>query len=237
MLDIAVARKAYRTADGQELLTIDGLALTVQPGEFVCLIGPSGCGKTTLLRLLMGLDPDFDGAIRTGSGNARMGVVFQEPRLLPWRTVEENVRLVLPPDERDTNLDGLFEALGLGGMRSFFPGELSLGLARRAAIARAFALKPDLLILDEPFVSLDEETAASLRAMLATIWRERAGMALMVTHDLREAVELADRIVLLTPRPARLRGEVRIALPRSERTKEAVAELVADIAGKYPGVA
>lgn len=237
MLEIDIRNKTYRTADGNPLTAIDGLSISIGDGEFVCLIGPSGCGKTTLLRLLMGLDNDFEGQIRPETGGLKMGVVFQEPRLLPWRTVEENVRLALPKTERDKNLDALFEILGLAEMRRFFPGELSLGLARRAAIARAFAMEPDILVLDEPFVSLDEQTASRLRRLLSDVWQKRPTMALMVTHDLREAVELADRIILLTPRPASLRGEIAINEPREARSRETVKRLVEEISSRYPGIA
>jgi NitT/TauT family transport system ATP-binding protein len=237
MLEIEIRKKVYRTAGGNPLVAVDGLSVSVADGEFVCLIGPSGCGKTTVLRLVLGLDRDFDGRIKPDTSDRRIGVVFQEPRLLPWRTVEENVRLALPADMRATDLDALFETLGLATMRGFYPGELSLGLARRAAIARAFAIKPALLVLDEPFVSLDEETASRLRKLLTEVWQQRPTMALMVTHDLREAVELADRIVLLTPRPAKLRGVAEIKVPRGERDREKVAQRVAEISAKYPGVA
>ena len=128
-------------------------------------------------------------------GAGRMSAVFQEPRLLPWRTVEQNVRLVLKdPDEN--KLDELFEELGLTEHREFYPTQLSLGLARRAGLARAFALEPSILVLDEPFVSLDEKTAGRLRKLLARVWSARSCTALMVTHNLSEAIELSDNTVL-----------------------------------------
>ena len=136
-----------------------------------------------------------------GDGN-RIAAVFQEPTLLPWRTVEQNVRLALPKSLRDADLDGLFDTLGLSGMRTLFPSELSLGLARRAALARAFATEPAVLFLDEPFVSLDEPTAERLRHLLLAVWSARPTTALMVTHNLREALMLSDRIIVLSPRPA-----------------------------------
>ncbi|WP_245525206.1 ATP-binding cassette domain-containing protein, partial [Mesorhizobium sp. M8A.F.Ca.ET.165.01.1.1] len=122
--------------------------------------------------------------------------MFQEPTLLPWRTVEQNVRLALPKDLRTKNLDGLFASLGLTGMRSLYPAELSLGLARRAALARAFATEPAVLFLDEPFVSLDGRTAEQLRRLLLAVWSARPTTALMVTHNLTEALTLSDRIIV-----------------------------------------
>ncbi|TGT34808.1 ATP-binding cassette domain-containing protein, partial [Mesorhizobium sp. M8A.F.Ca.ET.165.01.1.1] len=129
-------------------------------------------------------------------GSHRIAAVFQEPTLLPWRTVEQNVRLALPKDLRTKNLDGLFASLGLTGMRSLYPAELSLGLARRAALARAFATEPAVLFLDEPFVSLDGRTAEQLRRLLLAVWSARPTTALMVTHNLTEALTLSDRIIV-----------------------------------------
>ena len=215
------------------------LAFSIEPGRFVCLVGPSGCGKTTILRAILGLDPDFDGTIRLPDGGGRVAAVFQEPRLLPWRTVEQNVRLALGDGEsagREAALDALFETLRLSDMRGFFPGELSLGLARRAALARAFAVEPSLILLDEPFVSLDEQTAARLRALLMTVWRARSTTALMVTHNLREALELADEIILLTDRPAKVRDIVKLQQPREVRSAGWIAGELEKISAAHPGV-
>ncbi len=201
MLELEIRRKIHRTAGGTPLLAVENLSLHVGQNEFICLTGPSGCGKTTSLNILLGLDTDFEGKVHRPEG-ARVAAIFQEPRLLPWRTVEQNVRLGLPHGERAKNLDGLFAALGLEQLRGFYPRELSLGLARRAAMARAFALSPDILIMDEPFVSLDEETANDLRQLLKTMLTQHPASVLMVTHNLEEAYMLADRIVYLTARPA-----------------------------------
>ncbi len=201
MLELDIRRKVHRTAGGKRLLVVENLSIQVGAHEFVCLTGPSGCGKTTSLNILLGLDHDFEGAVHRQE-NAKLATIFQEPRLLPWRTVEENVRLALPHGERGKNLDRLFAALGLDQLRGFYPRELSLGLARRAAMARAFALSPDILIMDEPFVSLDEETANDLRQLLKTMLDRHPASVLMVTHNLDEARLLADRIIYLTPRPA-----------------------------------
>jgi sulfonate transport system ATP-binding protein len=150
---------------------LDEMAFTVANGEVVALVGPSGCGKTTLLRIIVGLDRAFEGSV-TLPAPCRLGMVFQEPRLLPWRTVEQNVRLTAP-QVGEAALATLFATLGLAEHRRHYPGELSLGLARRVALARAFAIEPDLLVLDEPFVSLDAALAERLRAGLVELVSRR----------------------------------------------------------------
>ena len=182
MLDVAIMSKSYAVANGGALEALGAVAFAIQPGEFVCLTGPSGAGKTTILRLILGLDDRFEGVISRPEG--RLAAVFQEPRLLPWRTVEDNLRLALPGELASTNLDDLLEQLGLGGAANLYPGELSLGMARRVAVARALALKPSLLTLDEPFASLDDATAARLRGLLIQAWSARPSAVLMVTHIL-----------------------------------------------------
>lgn len=228
MLDVRVDGKSYRIANGGRLEALGNVRFTVSSGEFVCLTGPSGCGKTTTLRLILGLDGDYDGKIRLPEG--RIAAVFQEPRLLPWRTVEQNIRLALPQQLKDASLDGLFADLGIEGTATLFPGELSLGMARRVAIARAFALEPALLTLDEPFVSLDEPTAERLRRLLLSVWKARPTAALMVTHNMREAAELADRIIVMSPRPGRIVADVRIETPRELRGSAEIDHIVAQIA-------
>lgn len=227
MLEVNIRSKAYRTARGETLPALGETAFTVADGEFVCLIGPSGCGKTTTLKLILGLDTDFEGEIAKPAG--RTAAVFQEPRLLPWRTVEQNVRLALPDDLAGAELGPLFELVGLAKTENLYPGELSLGMARRASIARAFALEPSLLTLDEPFVSLDDATAAHLRRALYDVWSARPTTALMVTHNLHEAIELADRILVMSPRPGRIVAEHRIETPRADRDQRFIEERLAAI--------
>lgn len=229
MLEVSIRSKSYRTATGSKLDALGAVDFKVAPGEFVCLTGPSGCGKTTTLRLILGLEREFDGTIRKPEG--RIAAVFQEPRLLPWRTVEQNIRLALPPELAETKLDALFAELGIEETAGLYPGELSLGMARRVALARAFALEPALLTLDEPFVSLDEPTAERLRKLLLAVWSARPTAALMVTHNLREAAELADRIVVLSPRPGRVIAEHRIDVPRGERNRAEVERIVTLVNG------
>src|SRR5271166_490006 len=210
-LDVHVARKRLVNASGQAVEILSDLAFRLEAGRIGALIGPSGCGKSTLMRIVAGLDERFEGRVERPPG--RLAVVFQEPRLLPWRSVEDNIRLAAPRIT-DEELDALLKPLGLVGHRAHFPGELSLGLARRAALARAFAAKPALLLLDEPFVSLDAPLALALQRELAALVAERAVTAVLVTHDVGEAIRLADRIFVLSPRPARVIGEIRVETPR-----------------------
>ena len=224
--------------EGVSITALRDLSFEVRQGEFACLLGPSGCGKTTTLRILLGLDKDFSGSFQLPEGGSdRIAAVFQEPTLLPWRTVEQNVRLALPQQPAGTPTStALFGSLGLAGMRSLFPSELSLGLARRAALARAFATEPAILLLDEPFVSLDEQTAERLRHLLLAVWSARPTTVLMVTHNLREALMLSDRIVVLSPRPAHVLGVFDVRLPRQYRNPQVMSDLLRSFHAKFPGV-
>ena len=202
MLDVNIARKAVPSREGPRTV-IEGLRFQLREGEIVGLAGPSGCGKTTLLRIIGGLDPAYEGEVAwRGQGEPRIGTVFQEPRLLPWRTVRQNITLAQPPDRHAA--DALLELLGLAPYADLYPPALSLGMARRAAIARAFAIQPALLLLDEPFVSLDPAMAEQGRGVLAAAWQARRCAAILVTHDMAEAASLADRILLLSTGPARV---------------------------------
>lgn len=216
MLEVDIQSKVFGVADSDDLVAIRGLRFSVPADSFTSIVGPSGCGKSTTLRILLGLDNDYQGTIDLAD-TGRVAAVFQEPCLLPWRTVEQNVRLSLPESLATQSLDGLFDILDLQELRNFYPSELSLGLARRASIARAFAMEPGLLVLDEPFVSLDDKTAGRLRKLLMEVWQARPVTALMVTHNLREAIELSDRIVFLSERPAQVMTEVAIDVPRAQR--------------------
>jgi len=232
-LDVAIRQKRFFAASGGNLHVLGELAFSLAAGEVAALVGPSGCGKTTLLRIIAGLDRDYDGSVALPA-HGTLGMVFQEPRLLPWRTVEQNVRLAAPA-ATDASLDALFETLGLAAHRNHFPGELSLGLARRVALARAFAVEPDLLLLDEPFVSLDDALAVRLREELAELVNRRPVTTLLVTHDVEEAIALADRLFLLSPSPTHVVAELPIPHPRSKRTPEELAAFRGQIARKLMG--
>ncbi|MGA2291998.1 ABC transporter ATP-binding protein [Bradyrhizobium sp.] len=223
-LELRIDAKTFLSADGTPVEVVHGLKLRLEAGTFGALIGPSGCGKTTILRIAAGLDRDFRGELRT-PGSGRLGMVFQEPRLLPWRTVEQNIRLALPVHEATADLTELIATLGLASHLARYPGELSLGLARRAAIARAFAARPDFLLLDEPFVSLDEAVATRLRGELVALTTRTSVTTLFVTHDLAEAVQLADRLFFLSDRPTRILFEKSLPPPRGRRGKDVVASI------------
>jgi ABC-type nitrate/sulfonate/bicarbonate transport system ATPase subunit len=227
-LEVEIRDKSYRTAAGGRLDVLHDLAFTLAAGAVGALVGPSGAGKTTLLRIITGIDRDFTGTVKLPD-HGKLGMVFQEPRLLPWRSVEQNVRLGAPA-ATDAELDVLFEALGLGAHRQHFPGELSLGQARRVALARAFAVKPDLLVLDEPFVSLDAALATHLREELAALVSSRRVTTLLVTHDIDEAIALADRLFLLSASPTRVIAELPIVRPRTQHTAEELAAIRKEIA-------
>ncbi len=203
---------------------VRGFELRLEAGSFGALIGPSGCGKTTILKIAAGLDPDFRGRLGV-PGSGRLGIVFQEPRLLPWRTVEQNIRLALPAHEAASDLTELVEILGLGSHLARYPGELSLGLARRTAIARAFAVRPDFLLLDEPFVSLDDAVATRLRNELVALTTRTRTTTLFVTHDLAEAIQLADRLFFLSDRPTRIISEKTLPPPRGTRSGDVIASI------------
>jgi NitT/TauT family transport system ATP-binding protein len=213
-LEIDILRKAFVLAGGGERVVFDHFSLRVNDGAIVALVGPSGCGKSSLLRIVAGLDRKFSGAIKTPPG--RLGMVFQEPRLLPWRNVVDNLRLAAPA-LTDAALADLLAAFELDEHGGDFPGQLSLGLARRVALARAFAVDPDLVLLDEPFASLDRALHSRLRALLSLRIGAKKMTALIATHDLDDALLLADEVIFLDAAPARITGRLPIAMARKER--------------------
>jgi len=233
---VRIDRKAFRMAEGGTLEVLRDVAFALPARSFTCLIGPSGCGKTTTLRILLGLDRDFSGHVDPRLATARIAAVFQEPRLLPWRTVEENIRLALPEALVEAPLAPILDAVGLAEAARSYPAELSLGMARRAALARAFAVEPEVLALDEPFVSLDEATAGRLRELLLELWRARPTTVLMVTHNLREAVALSERILILGGRPAGIMGDVEVPPHLAAGGTAGVEAFLADLAGRFPGL-
>jgi NitT/TauT family transport system ATP-binding protein len=215
--------KQFATRQGF-LAAIEDVSFGVTPGEFLCVVGPSGCGKTTLLRLLSGLLPPDQGQVRLHgqplSGPSReIGLVFQKANLMPWRTVLDNVLLPLqvqrmPPAEAEGRAVHALELVGLMEFAGSYPRELSGGMTQRVAIARALAHEPQILLLDEPFGSLDALTRERLNQELLGVWDASRKTVVMVTHDIREAVFLADRVLVLSQRPARVAAIVPITLPR-----------------------
>jgi NitT/TauT family transport system ATP-binding protein len=216
LVEARIEAKVYPGANGEPVEALGQMRLALEQGSFTALLGPSGCGKTTLLRIVAGLDPNFAGEI-VWQAPPRIGFVFQEPTLLPWRTVRQNIELTKAGDFSREMVDALAARLGLAPLIDRYPGELSLGLARRVSLARALASQPTVLLLDEPFASLDAGTAAGLRALIRDIHRDTRITALLVTHDLREAIELADRLILLSPRPARILADLAVPLGAGER--------------------
>ncbi len=222
-LEITVTSKIFpAVGDAGAHQALAGVRIAADPGELLCVLGPSGCGKTTLLNIIAGLDRDYDGALDLpvvpGRDEPVIGYVFQNPRLLPWRTVIENINLVLTSEQQASGVaDELLAVAGLESFRDSYPARLSVGMSRRVSLVRAFAVRPDLLLMDEPFVSLDPSRANQLRRLLIEIWGRRPTTVLFVTHDLREALCLADRILLLSPPPGSLIADVPNRLPRAER--------------------
>lgn len=237
-LQIDIASKTY--ANGCK--AIEHLAFSAQRGEFVAIVGPSGAGKTTLLNLVAGLDRDMHGSIV--SSQARIGFMFQEPRLMPWLTVQQNLALVLPPALRTRQhavmgqtLDALLASVGLPASGNLFPGQLSGGMQRRVALLRAFIVEPEILLMDEPFQSLDAPTAAQLRMLLQELWQRTRPTVLFVTHNLREALCLADRVLFLSARPSRVILDLPTRLPHSGNIEDpAVQALHAALLARHPGL-
>jgi NitT/TauT family transport system ATP-binding protein len=206
------------------LHALQGVSFAVRRQEFVCVVGPSGCGKTTLLRLLAGLLRPTEGQVvfegqRLERPRRRIGFVFQQANLMPWRTAAANIGLPLelqglPRIEVEARARALVELVGLEGFEASYPRDLSGGMAQRVAIARALIHEPDLLLLDEPFGSLDALTRERMTAELMRIWQARTKTVVMVTHSIPEAILLADRVLALSPRPGQLRLDLAIPLPR-----------------------
>lgn len=224
-IKINIKNKIYTTAGSRQHIAISNFKLTLPEHKFVCLVGPSGCGKTTLLNIMAGLDTQYQGEIISTLTHKqpRIGYIFQNPRLLPWRTVRENIELALTDPASDI-IDSLLETMQLTGIQHRYPEHLSLGMSRRIAIIRAFAINPDILLMDEPFVSLDAPTARQVRSLLIKLWQQRPHTILFVTHDLREAIALADRLVFLSATPMSVVSEVDVPIARADRDNETIIE-------------
>jgi sulfonate transport system ATP-binding protein len=205
-----------------DVRALDGVSMLVAPGEIVVVVGGSGCGKSTLLRVVCGLDQPSQGRIqldgaRIAGPHERIGIVFQEPRLLPWLSVADNVGFGLdgrPGEERRSRVKAQLERVGLTDKALVWPRELSGGQAQRVAIARALVTRPEVLLLDEPFSALDAFTRIDLQDHLLDLWADGRPTLLVVTHDVDEAIVLADRVLVMRPRPGRIYEEIVTDLPR-----------------------
>src|SRR5436309_7123668 len=230
MLSINHVGKTYPNA----VRALDGVSLDVEPGEIVAVVGGSGCGKSTLLRLVSGLDNPTQGAVALDgdaivSPHEKIGIVFQEPRLLPWLTVAENVGFGLadrPKAERAERVARQLDRVGLTDKANVWPRELSGGQAQRVALARALVMRPEVLLLDEPFSALDAFTRVDLQDHLLDLWADTKPTLLVVTHDVDEAIVLADRVMVMRPRPGQMFAEISADLPRPRDRQSAAYDHV-----------
>lgn len=221
-IDIDHVSHAFTLKD-KTLPVLDNVQLNIQPGEFVALLGPSGCGKSTLLRFIAGLEQPLSGTIKENgkvidAPDPSRVVVFQDPTLYPWRTVYNNVALGLQIQKEDKTLvknkvQAMLERVGLGQFAQAWPHQLSGGMAQRVALARALVNKPQILVLDEPLGKLDSLTRLNMQKEIVDLWKEHQFSAIMVTHDVEEALYMANRVVVFSPRPARILEIVNMDLP------------------------
>ena len=239
-LDVEGVSHAF-DIDGAVLPVLDDVSFAVKPGEFVALLGPSGCGKSTLLRLVAGLEPPRSGRLRedgapiTGPFPSRV-VVFQDPTLFPWRSVWDNVALGLEAQgilkNQRHRVDAAIDLVGLSGFRKAYPHQLSGGMAQRVALARALVNDPRILVLDEPLGKLDSLTRITMQAELASLWQQSGFTTLLVTHDVEEAVFLANRVIVFSERPARIKADIAVDRPYPRhRGDPKLAELRRNILG------
>jgi sulfonate transport system ATP-binding protein len=245
-LRINVEEKTF-ALNGKTLHVLEGIDLQVRAGEFVSIVGASGCGKSTLLRLIAGLDLEYSGDIvyqgsRIAGTDLGRGIVFQEHRLFPWLTVEQNVALAfsatdVPADERRHRVLEQLEIVGLRGFERAYPHQISGGMSQRVAIARALVLRPKLLLLDEPFGALDALTRLKLQQELERLWAHEGLTAILVTHDVEEAVFLGDRVVVMNSHPGRIKRIVQVPLDRPrDRTSHAFQDIKADVLSDFAQV-
>lgn len=226
MIHVQNLRKVFKGRDATDtgVLALDNLNLEIRDNEFVTVIGPSGCGKTTLLRIVAGLEQFdagqvlIDGEMVMGPGPDR-AVVFQSFALLPWANVLDNVTFGaemrgLPKEQREKAARELIQTVGLSGFERRYPRQLSGGMQQRVGLARALAVNPRILLMDEPFGSLDEQTRRLLQEELIRVWERDRKTVLFITHSMEEAVLLADRVILMTPRPGRIKEIIDVPLPR-----------------------
>jgi ABC-type nitrate/sulfonate/bicarbonate transport system ATPase subunit len=229
MLEVKIRAKEFRSSRGDTRQILRDVAFAAAPGEVLALLGPSGIGKSTILRIALGLDRDFEGSVQLPPG--RLGVMFQEPRLLPWLSVEDNLRLVLPVDGPAPNIGALLNEVLLPPIPSLLPSALSLGMARRVALARAFAVDPAILVLDEPFASLDQSLATTLGVRIVDRVRRRGTLVLLSTHDIDQALAMSTRVLVIAGEPASLVED--IPVPRREGDNTANAGLRQSLLSRF----
>jgi len=229
MLSVHIHSKSF--ANGH--CALRDLSFTAGAGEFVAIVGPSGAGKSTLLKIISGLDTQFDGSVEQPA-RERLGFMFQEPRLMPWLTVAQNLQLV-DASMAGERLAAALHSVGLDDCAGLFPGQLSGGMQRRVALLRAFSVAPQLLLMDEPFQSLDAPNAEQLRAHLQALWQATRPTVLFVTHNLSEALALSDRVLFLSAGPSRVLLELPVLLPRPRSQHDpAVQALRHELLARHP---
>ena len=198
--------------------------LKIPTGELLCIFGPSGCGKTTLLNIVAGLDNKFNGFITYNKkiSEEKISYLFQAPRLFPWLTAQENIEFPIKKEKNCKKIsNNLLEKIGLKEFANSFPNKLSGGMQRRIALARAFSTNPEVLLLDEPFISLDNKIADQLRKLLISLWKQKKPIIIFVTHDLNEAIQLSDRIIFLSNLPAKILLDYKIHIKRPRKINSA----------------
>lgn len=221
--------RRFESEDGEGVNALCEISLEVKQGEFICILGPSGCGKTTLLRIIAGLEEPTDGHVKMNDEevhgpNENLVMIFQDYSLFPWKNIADNVMFGLelrgvPPEKRREKAEEYIELVGLSSFRTNYPHELSGGMRQRVAVARALAVEPAVLLMDEPFGALDAQTRNLLQCEILEIWEKTHKTILFVTHSVDEALFLADRIIVLTSRPGKIREIIDVNLPRPrERT-------------------